>query len=60
MGAAQATKDILFLLLDYITFIELFVLFYGVVSKNKNWGVGYVVKWDCIKDEITFLMVKLK
>ena len=36
-----------------------FILFYWVLYKNKNWDIGWVVKWIGKIDKIVFADTKL-
>ena len=35
-------------------FIRWFILFYWIVCKNKNWDVGWILKWIGKIDKIVF------
>ena len=39
-------------------FIGLFILFYWVICKNKNYDVGWVVKWVGKIDKVVFEDIK--
>ena len=58
-GKKERITLYIILLSSLYYFIGLFILFYWVICKNKNYDVGWVVKWVGKIDKVVFKNAKL-